>query len=171
MIRRPDPVAAKNAEIARLQAEVRMWRAKSEHNEAAALQAQSVVADLEEECPECADICALENALNDANRYFLEAQYASKNEWNSCGFWPTKFKCKGLADELCLIQEIVGASVCDSELDVAIAAYNLAYCRAKNAPEYIEDLKCQLIALTESNPDIDPKCLAEINCVIAKYCA
>ena len=47
------------------------------------------------------------------------------------------------------------AAVCIKEEELAIANYNAAYCRAKNAPEYLERASVRKAGFCEKHPTDD----------------
>lgn len=165
-IKRPDITALKDAEINELRARVRMLESQKLHAERTALLAQSKVDEVTADCPECADICALEYAVMDSNRDVQEIQNILKNEL--CGnYYPKKFRAKGLGAEFKCLQDIVTAQLASAEYDLAMAAHNLAFCKAEGSEEYIENKTNELADMIESNPSIDDRCMKFINKILS----
>jgi|GEM_PF-4351112 len=170
-IKQPNPVAAKDCEINQLKARIKVLEAKLTCCEADLKACQENVCEYEEVCPECHDICKLEIACDDARCNIAELQRLVSDELACGAKMPHKMKCAGLSDELCLLTEIMTAALCEAEYDMAVAAHNLAFCHAQNAPCYIAERKECLEALIEANCDIDPACLKFIRKALLCACA
>ena len=171
MIRRPDPTAAKDLEIAELRAELAELRNEKYRAQREVAQMRATAAELEADCPDCQDICALKQEIEDASCDLLNIQSMIKNELDCGRKWSQKFSCNGLNDELCLIKEIMNAKQCILEEDLAIAAYNLTYCHAQNATEYMNERKAILTDLVDGSPDMDPRCRNYIERILVLACA
>lgn len=170
-IRQPNPLAAKDAEIAELKAELSEWKTKARRAEADKLSALAVVEEMEEECPECGDLCALQVKCDQANMDLAEASHELKTVWDPCSYWSNQLCQKGLNKELCLIREMMTAVVCEKELALAVAHFNYNFCQSAGAPNYIDCKKQELEGLLECNPDIDQRCLSQINKALCVICA
>ena len=170
-IKKPNPVAAKDIKINQLEAQIRVLEQQLRAAKCDVIAAQNECKEMQEACPECDDICALEVAIDDAYCDVNELQRIYVDELACGAKMPAKMECKGLSKELCLLREIVHAAMCESEFDLAICKYNLAFCHAQNAPEYIAERKCLLETYIECNPDIDERCLNYINKVLLCACA
>lgn len=170
-IKIPNPVAAKDVEINQLQAKIRVLEAQLEAQKEATKAAQCEVQELEDACPECEDICAIEEDCKDARCHIGDVQRILRDELACGAKMPCKLERKGLSEELCLLTEIMTAALCEAEYDMAVCAHNLAFCHAQNAPAYIAERKECLLALLAANPDIDPVCLKFINKALACACA
>ena len=168
-ITQPDPIAAKDALINEQSAKIRLLEAQLNMAVAEAEAAQNTIEEIADECPECADLCALDQECEDARCDVLDAQNFLNQEL--CGNkWPTKLTHKCLNAELYLMQEIAQALICERDYKLAIAAHNAAYCRHLGTPEFIDSKKMELMALIEGK-DIDPRCRAFINKFLAMVCA
>ena len=166
-----NPAIAKDAEINQLQAKVRAVQAEKELALADALVAQTAVAELTGELPECEDAKALEQALCDAEYDLLTDEGTIGSELKVGAYWHRKFCAKGLPEAASLMLEIMTGQVCQRELMLAIAAHNVAFCRAQQVPEYIAEKKAELEAIIAANPDMDPRCKLYINEILLKACA
>lgn len=170
-IRQPNPLAAKDAEIAELRAEVASWKNKAMRAEADKHKALAVVNEMEEECPECDNLCALQIQCDNANMDLAAVSHQLKTEWGDCSYWSGQLCLKGLNKELSLIRNLLNALECEKELALAIAHYNFNFCQSQGAPNYIDCKKSELEDLIENNPDIDQRCLGKINQVLCLICA
>lgn len=166
-----NPVVAKDAEIAKLKAQLRTSESRALEAEATALHVQAVVEEMTAETVDCSDVCALENALCDAEYDLLKMQGKLNSEIKTGAYWNCKLSAKGLYKEAAILADITEASICNYEYKLAIAAHNLAMCKSQSAPEYIAEKKLELEALLAANPDVDARCQAYIDEVLVKACA
>lgn len=171
MIRRPDPTAAKDLEIAELRAELAELKTDKYRAQREVAQMRATAEAIDSESPDCDDICALKQEVEDATCDLLKVQSLIKNELDCGRKWSQKFCANGLNDELCLIKEIMNAKLCILEEDLAIAAYNLAYCHAQNATDYMNQRKALLTDMANDNPDLDPRCNNYIEQILVLSCA
>jgi predicted RNase H-like nuclease (RuvC/YqgF family) len=167
-------MAAKDAQIVQLRAEVRALSAKltasEAEKEAARTAALTAEAELAEDCEECMDLAAIDQEVADANCDLLEAQRKLRDEVRSTK-WCNKFRCDGLEDVLCTVDQMMWATVCERDYRLAIACHNAAYCRAKNAPEYIAERKVVLEDYLATHPDLDERCATFIRQALLISCA
>ncbi len=159
LIKRPNPLALKNAEINRLIADKRALESRAIAAEAlsAELTIKSSSLEAELDCADCEDINALQCAADAASYDVLKVQGVLRNELCS-NHWRTQFSKCGLSDAFCILQDTFSALLCEREYELSVASHNLAFCKAQGAIDCVNLGASDLHAIIDANPEMDTRC-------------